>query len=171
MDIGIVDLIEVVTIEIIEIETVDVVIATIDVIEMIVVVVAATEAEKDHHDEIDTEMIDIVDVMTDLIETDTEMIETETVDDMMIDATIVAGIAVTETTDTSKNHVTKIRKKHTNSLSHQPLPHFRQRKTYFPTFKIFNCKSRKTFIDCMGPCFRDALSVPLLNKRNAINVL
>merc|ERR1739838_651945 len=78
---------------------------------MIVVVVAAIVAEIDHHDEIDNgmidkEMIDIVDVMTDLIETDTEMIETSdammvavaitTIDDMMIDATIVAGIAVTE---------------------------------------------------------------------------
>merc|ERR1739838_49479 len=152
---------------------------------MIVVVVAAIVAETDHHDEIDhgmidKEMTDTVDVMTDLIETDTEMIATSdammvavaitTIDDMMIDSTIVAGIAVTETTDTSKNHVTKI-EKHTNSLSHQPLPHLRQRKTYFSTFNIFNCKSRKTFIDCLGPCFRDALSVPLLNKKNAINVL
>lgn len=122
MDIEIVDLIEAVTIEIIEIETVDVVIATIDVIEMIVVVVAATEAEKDHQDAIDIGMIDIVDVMTDLIEIDTEMIETETVDDMMIDATIVAGIAVTETTDTSKNHVTKIEKNTQTHCHTNPYP-------------------------------------------------
>jgi len=127
MDIVIVVSIEVATIEITGIETIDEVIATIDVIEMIVVVVAAIVAEIDHHDEIDNgmidkEMTDTVDVMTDLIETDTEMIETSdammaavaitTIDDMMIDATIVAGIAVTETTDTSKNHVTKIEKTH-----------------------------------------------------------
>jgi len=114
MDIVIVVLIVVVTIGI---ETIDEVIATIDVTEMIVVEVAAIVAETDHHDEIDNgmidkEMTDIVDVMTDLIETDIEMIETETIDDMMTDATIVAAIAVTETTDTSKNHVTKIEKTH-----------------------------------------------------------
>jgi len=89
---------------------------------MIVVVAAVIEAETDHHDEIDTETI-ARDVMTDLIETDTEMIATTAVAITMIDVTIDAtievvmiderievGIAATEKMDTSKSHVTEMKK-------------------------------------------------------------
>lgn len=102
----------------IDVIEIDAVIVTIDVV---VAAVAEIEAESDHHDAIDTGMIDIVDAMTDPIETDIEMIEvsdvtiaavatTTTIDEVtMIDETIEAVIAVViETRDTSKSHVTKI---------------------------------------------------------------